>query len=183
MSRTPKKHWVDGRWVTVREQAESMGLTYGQLIRLCNRKGLSLQMVVRMIRDNLLLGRQGRAERYNLVDGKWMTTRQAADMLGIRRQALYVMMKRHGWTLAETVDAYRRGEVRHNGRKAKLHRVGARMMTMDEAAEMLGVNNKTLRCYMWRHNVTLATAVKYYQTKQIRKAEKAILAILKEEPR
>ena len=81
-------------------------------------------------------------------------------------------------TLAEAVDAYRSRAVRHGGHPPRLHRVGRRMMTQAEAAEMLGIDVNVVRCHMSKHKATLAQTIKYYETRKQRKAEKDILNIL-----
>ena len=58
------------------------------------------------------------------------------------------------------------------------HRVGNRTMTTFEAAQMLGISHCLIQQYMRRRKATLAKTIKYYQTKQKRKAEKDILSIL-----
>jgi predicted transcriptional regulator len=183
MAGKPKKHLVDGEWITVQEAADRLGLRRQQLYSLTHHKRCSLQVAVNLYRENLAMHDQGRAYRH-MVDGCWMTVRQAAEILGVTVTALRSYLYSHRQpdgrpaTLAEAVDVYRSGAVRHGGHPPRLHRVGRRMMTQAEAAEMLGINVNTVQCHMSKHKATLAQTIKYYETKQRRRAEKDILNIL-----
>ena len=78
---------MDGEWVTVREIAERLGVEAQQIYnQMCDRK-VSLQVVVNLYRENQILHDQGRAARY-MVDGKWLTIRQAAEALGVTHHAV-----------------------------------------------------------------------------------------------
>ena len=183
MAGKPKLHFVDGEWITVQDAANRLGLQRQQLYSLTNNKQCSLQVAVNLYRENLSLHGQGRADRH-MVDGRWMTIRQASEMLGLPFTTLYSYIYSHRQpdgrpaTLAEAVEAYRSGAVKMGGRTPKLHRVGRRMMTQAEAAEMLGIDVNAVRCHMSKHKATLAQTIKYYKAKKRRKAEKDILTIL-----
>jgi predicted transcriptional regulator len=183
MAGRPKKHLVDGEWITVQEAADRLGIQRQQLYSLISNHRCSLQVAVNLYRENLALNDQGRADRH-MVDGRWMSIRQAAEMLGLPvttiRSYLYSHRQPDGRpaTLAEAVEAYRSGTVKIGGHPPKLHRVGRRMMTQAEAAEMLGINVNAVRMYMSKHRATLAQTIRYYEAKKQRKAEKDILNIL-----
>jgi predicted transcriptional regulator len=183
MAGKPKKHLVDGEWITVQEAADRLGVMRQQLYGQMHTRRCSLQVAVNLYRENLALHGQGRSDRH-MVDGRWMTVRQAAEMLGVTVTALRDYLYSHRQpdgrpgTLAEAVDAYRSGAVRHGGHPPRLHRVGRRMMTQAEAAEMLGIDVNAVRCHMSKHKATLAQTIKYYETKKRRRAEKDILTIL-----
>lgn len=183
MAGKPKKHLVDGEWMSVEEAADRLGLRRQQLYGLTHHKRCSLQVAVNLYRENLALHGQGRADRH-MVDGRWMSIRQAAEMLGVPFSTLQSYLYSHrqpdgrSATLAEAVDVYRSGAVRHGGHPPRLHRVGRRMMTTAEAAEMLGINVNAVRMHMSKHKATLAQTIKYYEAKKRRKAEKDILNIL-----
>ena len=182
MACKPTKHLVDGEWITVQEAAEMLGLRPQQIYDQMSNKRCGLQAVVRMYRENYILG-QGRAARY-MVDGRWMTIRDAAQMLGVTRRAICLWRfkrKRPDGSLpslAEAVAAYRSGEVRNRGKQPKRHRVAGKLMTMREAAEMVGVSYAAMQLYTYKHRCSLAKAVKYYETRKRRRAEKDILTIL-----
>jgi predicted DNA-binding protein (UPF0251 family) len=183
MAGKPKRHLVDGEWISVQEAADRLGLQRQQLYSLISNHRCSLQVAVNLYRENLALNDQGRADRH-MVDGRWMSIRQAAEMLGLPvttiRSYLYSHRQPDGRpaALAEAVDVYRSGAVRHGGHPPRLHRVGRRMMTQAEAAEMLGIDVNAVRCHMSKHKATLAQTIKYYETKKRRRAEKDILTIL-----
>lgn len=183
MAGKPKKHLVDGEWISVQEAADRLGLRRQQLYSLINNHRCSLQVAVNLYRDNLALHDQGRADRH-MIGGRWMTVRQAAEMLGIAfttlRNYIYSHRQPDGRpaTLAEAVNAYRSGAIKHGGRSPNLHRVGSRMITQTEAAEMLGVTLNAVRMYMSKHKATLAQTIRYYEARKKKKAEKDILNIL-----
>ena len=181
--REAKKHLVDGRWVTVAELADELGVTPQQLYSQKWQRRASYQVVANMIRENQVLNDQGGAQRW-MVDGRWLTIRQAAEMLGVSYYALRDYMYQHHhpdgtpMTLGEAVDYYRAGLNRRRGKPPARYRVGRRDMTIAEAAEMLGMPALNLRMYMSRHKISLAKAVRYYEQKKRKKAERAILDIL-----
>ena len=183
MAGKPKKHLVDGEWITVQKAADRLGVIRQQLYGQMHARRCSLQVAVNLYRENLVLHNQGRADRH-MIGGRWMTVRQAAEMLGITVTALRDYMWYHRQpdgrpaTLAEAVEAYRSRAVSQGGKAPVQHRVGRKTMTCAEAADMLGVNVQTLRTYMCTHRATLAQTIKYYETKKRRKAEKDILNIL-----
>ena len=182
MAGKPKKHLVDGKWMSVEEAAEMLGLRRQQIYCQMSQKKCGLQAVVRMYRENYILG-QGRSARY-MVDGRWMTINDVAEMLGRSKQAIYLWRfkrKRPDGSLpsmAEVVAAYRSGEVRHYGKQPKQHRVGGKLMTMREAAEMVGVSYVAMQLYTYKHRCSVAKAVKYYEAKKQRRAEREILRIM-----
>ena len=182
MAGKPKKHLVDGEWMSVEEAAEMLGLRPQQIYCQMSAKQCGLQAVVRMYREGYILG-QGRSARY-MVDGRWMTIKDVAQMLGVTRSAIrkwrFKRKRPDGSlpSLAETVAAYRSGEVRHYGKQPKQHRVAGKLMTMREAAEMVGVNYSAMQLYTYTHRCSVAKAVKYYEAKKKQRAEREILRIL-----
>ena len=179
MAGVAKKHLVDGEWVTAAEVAERLGVPTQSLYNQMNTRRVSLQVVVNMIRENLIMNGQATGQRH-MVDGKWMTKRQAAEMLGVTREAINDYMAGHRCTLQEAVDAYREGRVHRGGRKPVDHRVKNTTMTAQEAAEKLGVSVNAVRVHMHKHKASLAATIRYYEKRKIKQAEKDILAILME---
>ena len=53
--------------------------------------------------------------------------------------------------------------------KAKLHDVDGRKMTVNEAAEMLGVSASTIRCRMSKRKCSLQTVVRLYRENALRR--------------
>jgi len=179
MAGVAKQHYVDGRWTTVAEVADELGLKPQQLYALMHRNHCGLQTVVWMVRENMALHDQGRAARH-MVDGKWLTVRQAAEMLGTTVKSVREYMYRHKCRLSEVVAAYREKRVTHSGKPATEHRVGKRTMTVQEAAEKLGVSVNAIYLHMSEHKASLAATIRYYEKRRLKKAEKDILSILME---
>lgn len=182
MAGKPKKHLVDGEWMSVEEAAEMFGIRSQQIYHQMSAKQCGLQAVVRMYREGYILG-QGRAARH-MVDGRWMTIKDVAQMLGRSVNAIrvwrYKRRKPDGSlpSLAETVAAYRSGEVKRSGKLPKQHKVAGKMMTMREAAEMAGVSYDAMQLYVYRHRCSLAKAVKHYEAQKEQRAKREILRIL-----
>ena len=183
MAGRAKKHLVDGEWMSVGEAAEMLGLRSQQIYSQMSARQCGLQAVVRMYRENYILG-QGHAARY-MVDGRWMTIRDVAQMLGVTTKAIYMWRFKHRKPdgslpgLAEVVAAYRSGAVvRHRGKKPKQHMVGGKLMTMREAAGMVGVSYYAMQLYVYKHRCSVGRAVKYYEAKKKRRAERELLQIL-----
>lgn len=181
MSSVAKRHLVDGEWTTVAEAAARLGLTSQQIYAQMSHRSCSLQTVVRMYRENLILHHDYGA-RY-MVDGEWISVRQAAKMLGVKHKLLEKWRYTHRvdgkpGSLADAIEAVRRGEVRYGGRRPVKHRVGNRMMTTFEAADMLGIRVSALWLHMSRNKATLEETIRYYEAKKKQQAEREIMAIL-----
>jgi len=185
MAGKPGMHLVDGRWTTILETAELLGVTPQQIYNQIHHKRCGLQAVVNMIRENLVLNGQGYTAHRFMVDGRWMTVRQASEMLGVPASALHHWRYNHRdaqgrpATLADAVEAYRENRVKHGGSERVQHRVGNKTVTVFDAAEKLGVSVNAIRLHMYRHKVGLAATIRYYEQRKLKKAEKNILAILR----
>lgn len=186
MGAKARVHIVDGRETTVGEMAEALGMKRQALYSLMCHRQCGLQTAVYMIRENLAMNDQGKAGRW-MVDGKWMTIRQAAEMLGVDRLRVYQWMRRRrapDGTLAplsEAVAAFREGRVKHGtGQPYVQHRVNGRTMTTRDAAERLGISINAVRLYMSKNQASLAATLRHYEKRKLKKAEKDILAILME---
>ena len=173
------KHLVDGQYKTVTEMAKALGVKPQALYSQMSNRGISLQVVVNLIRENQILNGQATGQRF-MVNGKWLTKRQAAEALDISRSALNDYMAHHGCTLQEAMDAYREDRVKHGGRRAIKHRVGHKTMSVIEAAEKLCVSVNAVHLYMSKHKCSLAATIRHYEQRKRKKAEKDILAILME---
>ena len=125
-----------------------------------------------------------------MVHGQWMTEAEAAARLGRSvitvRQWRYKHRREDGKPslLVEAWDHYadvNAGLIKlHRGRSAKVHRVGGKRMTRNQAAEALGIKVGTLDSYMSIHRCGVAAACAYYERKRRREAEKRILEIIDE---
>lgn len=173
-----KRHLVDGKWTTVNDVAKRLGLNRQQIYNQMHHRQCSLQVVVNMVRENLSLNGGANGERH-MVGGKWITIRQAADMLGKTPACIRTWRHDHRHadgtpaTLAEAVEAYRMGDVRHGGSKPALHRIGRRMMSVEEVAAELGVTVNAVRMYMSKHQCGLSEYVHFYRARERRREEQA----------
>lgn len=178
----PKKHPVDGGWMTVAQAADMLELKPQQIYHLMSNYHVGLQVAVNMVRQNMALGGQGRSDRH-MVDGRWVTVNQLAGQLGTKPTNLRSWSYRHcdsegrPATMQAVADAYRAG-VHRGGGKPVQHRVNGRPMTTLQAAEKCGVAVEAIRNRMSRKKCSLAACVNYYEKKKRRKAEKAIMNIL-----
>lgn len=182
MSGIARIHIVDGAPTTVSETAARLGLDPQQIYAQMHHRRCSLQAVVNLYRDGMILDGD-RGDHY-MVDGKWMTTRQAADMLGVPYERLYRWRTRNRTPdgkvapLAEAVRAYQEGRVRWGGSEPKVYKVHDRRTTLAEAAERAGVSRNALQLYMNRHKVSLETALRHAEVLKRKRAKRAILRAL-----
>lgn len=183
MAGKAKRHLVDGKYMTVAEAAELLGVKPQALYSRMKYYGGGLQAIVNMYRDNLTGGRNNCGPRY-MVDGQWLTNKDAARRIGVSPHALRLYRATHRdedgniMPLKEVMTAYSAGRIHPGGGRPKLHRVGRRTMTVAQAAELCGASVCSIYLYMSRHKCTLNQAVKYYEARRRRKAEKAIMEIL-----
>lgn len=149
-----------------------------QIYRQMDAREISLQVVVNLYRENQILHDQGHAARY-MVDGTWMTIRQAAEALGVSHRAVYEYMYKYQCSLSEAMAAYREGRVvKKGGNRTVYHQVGRGKMTVAEAAARLGVSVNAVRVYMYKHNCSLAATIRHYEQRKKQRAEKEIMGIL-----
>ena len=175
--------------MTVQEAADMLGLKTQQIYHLMSNHHVGLQVAVNMVRQNLALNGQGRSDRH-MVDGRWMTCNQAAEMLGVKPNTIRNWRRLHRdaqgnpATLQAAVDAYRQGVHRGGGRPVQ-HRVNGRDTTVAQVAKKYGVRVESVRARMYTKQCSLAACVRHYEQKrrrraekQARQAEKEILRIL-----
>ena len=177
MAAKAKLHCVDGQWTTVCEQAERLSVKPDTLYALMSYHKCGLQVAVDMLRTNQAGSGQGRARRHR-VDGRYLTIRQAAEELGLKRVTLYNRMRERHMTLEQAIEYYKTGQNRHTGNPPKRHYVGKRRMTVREVAEYFGVRESSVRSYMNRHKCSLNAAYQHFDTRQSRRAQNDILRIL-----
>lgn len=175
--RQPGRYPVDGKMLTVAEIAEMIGSTkYGVHMRM-SRLGLKrYQTLVDMYRANAFGNAKDKCYRY-MVDGRWMTTGEIAEMLGLNRHTLVNFRCRTRCTMHEAIEHYR--EKGKNWRvPAKLHRVNGEFMTVGQASKRYGISTNYLYHTMEQRGVTLQAAVKRHEAWKARQAEREILEIL-----
>ena len=115
----------------------------------------------------------GKPKKY-LVDGEWITIKDAAEMLGLRRQQIYCQMSAKQCGLQAVVRMYREGYILGQGRAAR-YMVDGRWMTIKDAAEMLGVTMRAIYMWQFKHRKpdgsrpSLAEVVAAYRSGEVRK--------------
>ena len=192
MSAPAKLYIVDGRRTTIAEAAALVGISRKAMYATMRRHaGTSLQMIVDMYRKGDI-GTGKRAEARHCIHGEWMTTTQAAEQLGTSYAALVQWRVKHRRPdgspalLEECVDHYeavRAGHIKRYvgsvGRGAR-YWVRGRKLTMAQAAEKYGLNEMSLRRYVYRHGCSVQTACEAMAALKARRAELAIMKILRE---
>ena len=103
------------------------------------------------------------------VDGGWMTVTQAADMLDLKPQQIYGLMNNYHCGLKTAVYMVRNNLALNGQGRSDRHMMDGRWMTINQAAEMLGIKPETLRSWRHRHRddqgkpATLQAAVDAYR--------------------
>lgn len=182
--RKPTLHMIDGVPMTIDQIADLLGTTRQALINRRYRyggKSVSYQLIVNMYRDNRFETRHDRGARH-LVNGEWITTKEAARRVGVQPATLTRYMKANGVTLAEALDHYRKyqtGELaRWPGRRPRTYYVNGKLLTIRQAAEQYHTSENSLRLYIVKHQCSLQTAVRQLEERRKKRAEQDILNIL-----
>lgn len=182
--RKPTLHMIDGQPMTVDEIADLLGTTKRALVLRRHRYGgkdVSYQLIVDMYRDNRFETKHDRGPRH-LVNGQWITTKEAARRVGVQPVTLTRHMKANGVTLAEAMDHYRKfqtGELtRWPGRVPRTYYVNGKLLTIRQAAERYHTTETALRQYIYKHKCSLQTAVRQLEDRRKKQAERDILNIL-----
>ena len=182
MGKPEKRHMVDGEWVTIREVSERLGVSKNTIWTQMAHRGVSLGTLVRMYRDGQIdIGVRGGAK--HMVRGRWTTIGREAERMGVSVTMIYDWMRDHDATLAETVEHYEavaRGDAppKRNGPEPRRYWVNGRKLTIAEAAKRCGVCESTVRMYLYNHGCSLQTAVRWYENRAKKRAEREIMRIL-----
>lgn len=182
-------HAVDGQMMTVDEIAALLGVPMRTLqIKRSELGRISYQALADMYRANMFPTPADRAPRHR-VDGRWMTTAQAASLVGVSPKTIRNWRAEHRHpdgsqgTLQEAVAYYRQYQTgerrRYKGRRPKRHRVRGQLLSVREAAARYRMSEYALRNSMNQYGRTLEQAVEHIEQLRQRQAERAILAILK----
>lgn len=176
--------------MTVDEIAAMLGVTVRALqVRKSRIGDVSYQLMANMYRENQF---QSRGDRYprHLVDGEWITTREAARRVGVSVHTIvnYMYVHKNGQgqhaSLEEAIRYYRQYQTgerkRYKGSPPKTHVVNGCRMTVKQAAKRYKITPNVLYTYMSKHRCSLDTTVKRLEDRRMRKAEKDIMAILME---
>lgn len=187
--KAPQRYMIDGKGMTAQEIADMLGIT---LQALWNRKsrlgGVSYQLIVNMYRENQI-GRPGDRQQRYLIEGRWMSTGEIADMLEIKKHSLAT------WRWAnpgkgmedaithfrqyQTGERQRRGGDRGGRPPSIIYKVGGHSYTVVEVARKFGVAPQSVRHYLQRHGGDMAATLKHYRERERKKREKAEKEIMK----
>lgn len=173
--------------MTITEVAEMLGVKASQVYNYTEHRKISPQAFVDMVRDGrIVLGEHGRLYP---VEGKMLSVRMAAEMLGVKPAALVTWRHRNRdaegrlGTLEDAVRHFR--EYPPNGKRkpraSRRHAVGQELLTVAEAAERMGVKKGRLYGLMHRNRCTLAEAMKRIDRQQVRAGAAKIMAIIRGE--
>ena len=117
------RYMVDGRWMTVRQAAEMLGVkpeairSWRRLHRDAQGKPATLQAAVDAYRQGVRRG--GGKPVQHKVNGRPMTTFQAAEKLGVSVITIRGRMSRHNCSLAACVSYYEKKRRRRAEKQAR----------------------------------------------------------------
>ena len=100
------------------------------------------------------------------IEGKQMTLKEIAEMIGVTREQLYRYHTNHQASYGAIVRWWRDGLVRFGpkrGMRPAVHMVDGRWMTDQEIAKMVRVNVQSIRNYCSTHQCLRAEAAQYYK--------------------
>lgn len=179
MSGRPKKHLVDGREMTAQEIADMLGMSYASLtMRRHKMGGCSYQLIVDTYRRNEYGRGHDHAPRH-LVEGRWISVREAAAELGMNKLTLLRWCKAHRAPLSDAVAHYRewvRCGRRHGGHPPRRYRVKGEMLTAREASEKYQIPVSSLYDGMRRHHMSMDAVIR---RRELRKARGELGRLLK----
>lgn len=180
--RKPTLHLIDGQPMTVDQIAAMLGVTTRAIqCRRSRMGGVSYQLIVDTYRENQFNSVHDKWPRH-LVDGEWITTRDAAQRVGVETSTITRYMRAHGVTLGEAMNHYRKyqtGELkRWPGRMPRTYYVNGKLLTIRQAADKYNTTENSLRLYIFKHKCSLQTAVRQLEERRKRQAERDILSIL-----
>ena len=177
--RAKQLHLVDGQLMTIDDVAAMLGVTKHALYVRKHKLGrCSYQLIVDMCRRNEI--GSDNAPRY-LIEGRWMTQTQIAEMLRVSPHTLTTWRSAHGRAPMEDAVAYYRqyltGELvrgRNNGggRQWKEHIVNGRVWTVKDVMARYGVGRTSVykRLYALGHD--FGRMLDYYEEKAARRRER-----------
>lgn len=120
-----KPHLVEGRWMSVREIAAELDIAPHTLTNWrCQRRRPdgtmpTMEEAIQHFRDFNARGRVHAKPRVHLVHGVEMTVQEAAAMLGVSTESIYVNMSAHHESLEAAVERHEAWVARSKKRKAE----------------------------------------------------------------
>ena len=108
---------VKGKWMTIRQAAEMLGLTHDQIYQWMRRHRQPdgslgrLSDAMDAFRENRVI-HGGTAPKQHRVNGRVMTTFEAAEKLGVSVNAVRAYMHKHKASLATTIRHYEKRKLK-----------------------------------------------------------------------
>ena len=110
------------------------------------------------------MNREGKKPKKHLVDGREMTLREIAEMLGISYKAMTSRRNRlRGISMQTMVNMYRANQWGSDKDRAARYLIEGRWMTRAQIAGMLGIAPQTLSTWRWQNRVSMEEAVAYFR--------------------
>ena len=103
-----------------------------------------------------------------LVDGQWMTIQEVADMLGVKRQAVYDQMWQKKCGPQVVANLYRANLILHDQGRAARFMVDGRWVTRRQICEELGITVDALREYARRNGLSVQQTVDAYREGRVK---------------
>lgn len=100
------RYMVDGKWMTIRQAAEALGVTRGAVYQYMYKYQCSLADAMAAYREGRVRKKGGNRTVYHRVGRGTMTTAEAAARLGISVGAVRIYMYKHKASLAATIRHY-----------------------------------------------------------------------------
>ena len=179
MGREYRYHTVDGVRMTSQEISDMLGISLQALYIRRNRLGgPSYQCVVDMYRRNQL--GSNKKHRF-LIEGRWMTTDQIADMLGVHPHSLSSWRTQHRKPdgsrpgMEEAIAHYREiktyGWQRGGGHPCKVHMVDGKAWTVPDVMKRFGKHKQTVYKRMFLCGGDMGKTIQFFEQRARREKE------------
>lgn len=110
------------------------------------------------------MNKQGRRPELHIVDGREMTVREIAAMLGITKNALRVRRQRLGGiSMQAIVNMYRDNQFGGYYDRAPRYRIEGEWLTLTQIAERLGVTPHAISSWRWNNRAGMEEAVEHFR--------------------
>ena len=110
-----ERHMVDGKWTTIAQEAEKLGVSYSALQHYVKVHGCTLAEAVGNYRERRV--RHGAFPRVEIVNGREMTVADVAREAGVADRTVYWHRSRKGMTLKQIVKYYERKKAEEAARR------------------------------------------------------------------
>jgi predicted ArsR family transcriptional regulator len=100
------RYMVNGKWMTIRQAAEALGVSRGAAYQYMYKYQCSLAEAMAAYRHGLVTKAHGNRTVYHRVGRGKMTVAEAAAKLGVSANAVRVYMYKHNCSLAATIRHY-----------------------------------------------------------------------------